>query len=482
MYNNRLLRHSLVTAALALLCGLQVAAELPSGLKVKNTQIEQSETQLVLGTVFDVSGLADMKSDREIWAFPVLRAENSTDSLEFAPVCVAGHNRYYLLMRKYGKVESAPWLFRASKTTEIPFSIVTEYKPWMEHSVFAVRVQERGCCEADKNFADLPIDVLDFEPRVLEPMWAFITPPAEVKTRALSGSAYIDFPVNRTELYPDYRRNAYELDVIHKTINTVKDDADVSIDSVSIKGFASPEGPYNNNVRLAKGRTQTLTEYVRTLCAFEPGIMRQAFEPEDWQGLVKRLNEIDIENREQILAIASDSSIEPDARNSMIQKRFPAQYKWLLDNVYPALRHSDYVVYYTVVDYSDPAKIAEVLRTAPGKLSLGEMFTLANTLEPGSKEYLEVFDIAVRLYPDNAIANLNAANTALMQRDYTRAGSYITKAGDSPEADYLRGVFHALNNDYTTAMPLLRKAAAAGLKQADDALSQIETQKLDKTK
>ena len=56
MYNNRLLRHSLVTAALALLCGLQVAAELPSGLKVKNTQIEQSETQLVLGTVFDVSG------------------------------------------------------------------------------------------------------------------------------------------------------------------------------------------------------------------------------------------------------------------------------------------------------------------------------------------------------------------------------------------------------------------------------------------
>lgn len=270
--------------------------------------------------------------------------------------------------------------------------------------------------------------------------------------------------------------------MIHKTINTVKDDADVSIDSVSIKGFASPEGPYNNNVRLAKGRTQTLTEYVRTLCAFEPGIMRQAFEPEDWQGLVKRLNEIDIENREQILAIASDSSIEPDARNSMIQKRFPAQYKWLLDNVYPALRHSDYVVYYTVVDYSDPAKIAEVLRTAPGKLSLGEMFTLANTLEPGSKEYLEVFDIAVRLYPDNAIANLNAANTALMQRDYTRAGSYLTKAGDSPEADYLRGVFHALNNDYTTAMPLLRKAAAAGLKQADDALSQIETKKLDKTK
>lgn len=483
MYSNRLLSSSLVSVLLALLCSFGASAQsLPSGLKVKDTQIEQTETQLVLGTVFDVSELTDMKSDREIWLMPVLRSENTPDSLEFSPLCVAGHNRYYLLMRQYGKVESAPWLFRASKVSEIPFSVVTEYKPWMEHSAFAVRVQERGCCEADRDFADIPVEVLDFEPRVLEPMWAFITPPAEVKTRALSGSAYIDFPVNRTELYPDYRRNAYELDVIHGTINKVKDDADVTIDSVFIKGFASPEGPYDNNVRLAKGRTKTLTEYVGKLCEFPASIMRQAYEPEDWAGLISRLKTLNFENRDEILAIASDNTIEPDARNSMIQKRYPVQYKWLLDNIYPALRHSDYVVHYTVVDYSDPAKIAEVLRSAPGKLSLGEMFTLANTLEPGSKDYLEVFDIAVRLYPDNEIANLNAANTALMMKDYARAERYLAKAGDSTEALYLRGVLLALGNDYARALPLLQKAAAAGLPQAADALSQIQTKKLDKTK
>lgn len=479
MYSNILLRHILVSLLLAMSgCLVALADAHPAGLKVKDTQIEQTETQLVLGTVFDVSGLKDMKSDREIWVMPVLRSENTADSLEFAPVCIAGHNRYYLLMRQYGKVESSPWLFRASKVTDIPFSAVTEYKPWMEHSAFALRVQERGCCEADKIFADIPVDVLDFEPRVLEPQWAFITPPAEVKTRALSGSAYIDFPVNRTELYPDYRRNAYELDVIHKTINTVKDDADVTIDSVYIKGFASPEGAYANNARLAKGRTATLTDYVGKLCHFPAGIMHQTYEPEDWAGLVSRLKELNIENRDEILAIASDSSTEPDERNSMIQRRYPAQYKWLLENVYPALRHSDYTVHYTVADYSDPAKIAEVLRTAPGKLSLGEMFTLANTLEPGSKDYLDVFDIAVRLYPDNETANLNAANTAMMKKDYPLAARCLAKAGDSTEAVYLRGVLCALTDDYDGAMPLLRQAAASGLAQAADALRQIEEKKL----
>jgi len=472
----------LLTAILPGACPLYAAqigdADFNS-LKVSSLKIEKTDSRLYVDMEFDPSRLV-MAGNREGCYTPML--VNCADTLRMKPFTIAGRNRYYNHLRN--DAPGAPALYRAGEMdSPMRYRYDAPLIPWMETASVVIATDEYGCCSEPKEMADVPVAQIDLTPKTFMPEYSYVVPKAEaVKMRSISARAYIDFPVNRTELYPDYRRNAYELDVIHKTINTVKDDADVSIDSVSIKGFASPEGPYNNNVRLAKGRTQTLTEYVRTLCAFEPGIMRQAFEPEDWQGLVKRLNEIDIENREQILAIASDSSIEPDARNSMIQKRFPAQYKWLLDNVYPALRHSDYVVYYTVVDYSDPAKIAEVLRTAPGKLSLGEMFTLANTLEPGSKEYLEVFDIAVRLYPDNAIANLNAANTALMQRDYTRAGSYLTKAGDSPEADYLRGVFHALNNDYTTAMPLLRKAAAAGLKQADDALSQIETQKLDKTK
>lgn len=68
-----------------------------------------------------------------------------------------------------------------------------------------------GCCGEPIAATDIPAKTLDLTPKekvTFRPLFAFVTPKAElVKHREIKGSAYIDFPVNRTELYPDYRRN-----------------------------------------------------------------------------------------------------------------------------------------------------------------------------------------------------------------------------------------------------------------------------------
>ena len=52
------------------------------------------------------------------------------------------------------------------------------------------------------------------------PQLAYIAPEVEVeKRRALSGEAYLDFVVNRTDINPDYRRNPSELERIHASID-----------------------------------------------------------------------------------------------------------------------------------------------------------------------------------------------------------------------------------------------------------------------
>lgn len=99
------------------------------------------------------------------------------------------------------------------------------------------------------------------------------------------GKAFVDFVVNRTDLNPSYRGNTREIAKIIESIDRVKNDPDATITLVSIKGYASPEGSYANNVRLAMGRTATLKEYVRKHYSFDPEIMRTDFEPEDWEGL-----------------------------------------------------------------------------------------------------------------------------------------------------------------------------------------------------
>lgn len=69
---------------------------------------------------------------------------------------------------------------------------------------------------------------------------------------------------------------------------------------------------------------------------------------------------------------------------------------------------------------------------------------VAQTYEPGSKEFNEVMETAVRMFPDNETANLNAACTRLNAGDPDGAKPYLDKAGNGPDAQKAREVYEQL--------------------------------------
>ncbi len=81
------------------------------------------------------------------------------------------------------------------------------------------------------------------------------------------------------------------------------------------------------------------------------------------------------------------------------------------------------------------------------------------------------------MFPDDSVANLNAANTAMGLGDLKNAARYLEKAGDSAEAVYARAIYAALNNDYDTAARLFADARQRGIAQAADALKQLQEMK-----
>ena len=303
--------------------------------------------------------------------------------------------------------------------------------------------------------------------RSRKPVVAFVRPAAEArKERHIDKTAYIDFPVNRTELHPDYRRNPAELDSIVKTINMVKADKNLSIRSIDIHGYASPESPYSHNDYLARERAKTLKDYVRRLVALDDGLFTVSHTPENWEGgLIKFLRGSELPNRDAILQVIADTSLDPDAREWKIKGDYPDDYRFMLDTWYPALRRSDYRVNYTIRPFNvDEAK--EMIRTKPQLLSLEEMFLVAQTYEPGGKEFNEVMEIAVRMYPDDPTANLNAACTRLNVGDADGAKRYLDKAGDSPQAVNARAAYAQLKGDQAEAERLYRQAADEGVAEA----------------
>lgn len=255
----------------------------------------------------------------------------------------------------------------------------------------------------------------------------------------------------------------------------ISNDPDYRITSITLKGFASPEGPYAENEYLAKERTFAIRNYIGEFYDFSPSIMHVSWEAEDWQGLADWLRKSSIQNRDALLWIATTSKYDgdPDRREWILKTSYPEQYRWLLANVYPALRHTDYTIEYSIRTFTAAEEILAAWRDDPRKMSLNELYALAVSYPVGSREAIEVFETAAALYPHSDVANLNAGVAALQNEELQRAERYLKKAGDSPEALYAKGILAAKMENFGEALILFRSAAAAGLAEADDAAVQI---------
>ena len=446
-----------VAAATLAVAGQALAQTHTDDSRVKALKVERTANNLFVTMQLDASDLK-LGADTEIIYTPAITRDGK--SLELPCVIVAGRNRHIQNLR-HGRFAADATLSRTGKVIE--YSAKVPYEAWMESARLTMAEELRGCGSQTVSTAVRNLAVIGFSPDRFAPEYVFITPEAElVKTREARGSAYIDFEVNKIDINPSYRRNPEELQKIRGTI-----------DIIPIEGSASPEGPYAENERLAKGRTEALRNYVRGLYTFDPSIMRSSWVAENWAGLRKYVADSDLADKNGILAVIDAENLEPDAREWKLKNAYPEQYRFLLDNVYPALRNSDYTVEYVVRSYTDIEEIKAVMKSAPQKLSLHEMYAVAQSLETGSDEYREVFEVAVRMYPDDPAANLNAANIALGRNELDRAAGYLTKAGDTPEAAYARGILAAKSGDYDRAARAFGDAATRGMKQAADAAAML---------
>lgn len=448
----------------------QNAKDITPGVFIEKFNMNREGKYLAVEMNLDINKL-DVYANRAVLLTP--RLVNGTDSLDLPSVGIYGRRRYYYYVRNgIGSISGEnETVYRASaKPSSVVYSNLTEYKDWMDGATLKFYRSDWGCCH--EILAEYE-GILGRHREAFFPELIFVQPKAEImKSRSLSGSAYIDFPVDQTVIYPDYRRNTVELGKIQATIDSVRNDKDVTIISVWLKGFASPESPYKHNTELAIGRTAALKKYIGQLYHFSDGIIQTEYEPEDWEGLRRYVKQSNINHREEILTLI-DSNMEPDAKEAKIKRSYPEEYRFMLQHFYPALRHTDYCIDYNIRTFSDVEEIKRIMAKQPQKLSQNEFYLVAQAYKPGTVEFTDVFETAVRMYPDDEVANLNAANAAIRRDDFETARKYLDKAGDSAEAVYARGALAIREGNYETARRYLNKAKDMGLEKADSTLDEL---------
>ena len=150
-----------------------------------------------------------------------------------------------------------------------------------------------------------------------------------------------------------------------------------------------------------------------------------------------------LEHRDEMLRIIN-RNMDPDAKEEVLKKVGGGEpYRWLLEYVYPGLRHTDYIIEYKVRAFS-VEKGRKLIYTHPEAMSMEEMYKVATSYKEGSENWLDALLVAVEQFPEDETANLNAACGCVMTKRLVDAKKYLEKAGTTRQAKYVGNVIKAM--------------------------------------
>ena len=446
---------------------------------VENQSVTISNNNLLISFVAVIPASTHIGTNQMLDIMPVVYSSSSKDNnIALPSILITGRNRtftnqrykryqynVYMAVRRNNRIKQA-----------VDYAIAIPYEAWMNKGSIDIVSQLVSCADCKKYESETLLAYINREAYVVQPQVGFIVPPKEeVKMRSQKGSAYLDFPVNQIVINPNFKNNEQELFKIKNSIELVKNDKNTSITDIGIIGYASPEGSYQNNARLAQGRAEALKKYVLGYYNLDQNLIKVSSVAEDWAGLKEYVLNNKFDNREQVLDIIN-SNVSDDEKDLKIKKIGDGStYSFLLKNVYPGLRRSDYTINYLVKEF-DVEEAKAVLKSSPQQLSLQELYLISQEYPKGSKEFNEIFDVAVRLFPQDQTANANAATIEIINGNLPKAKAYMDKAdGSNVVVINNKGVIELLSNNLDAAEVLFLDARAKGSSEA--AANLIELQK-----
>lgn len=433
-----------------------------------------------------------LRSNHQVFITPVVTSDSA--SVDLPSVLVSGRNMHlsYLrgVLKNFDDIKSHDILQETERKngTEqtLAYASRIQLEPWMKSKGARLYFvyDSCGCGTAFGRHVGPEVPVFDNPvPNMtasMLPAPAFMEVPIEIH----NGRARIQFEVDRTELHVDPYRckngqlidNRDQITMIDDSVKYALTDPNVEIAEINICGYASPESPYLHNVELASGRSKALAEYLADRYSLPKGSVKYSSVPENWgefRDEVLVSNEISEEERKLLLDLIDAPASTPeefDHKEWLLKndKRYSKLFKTkILPEWFPRLRATTFAIH-TRLKPLDDQKLAEVIKTTPEKMSLNQLFRVANLYTPGSPEFNEVIQTALKYYPNNEIAIINAATAAVLDEDYDTAKELLKRVPNSPEVYNLLGIIATAEERFDAAESYFKKAGT------DDAERNLE--------
>lgn len=280
---------------------------------------------------------------------------------------------------------------------------------------------------------------------------------------AQTKEAQIKYLINQANIRTSELNSVSVKDFV-KTLREIKaDQKGFQLDNIEVSAYASPEGKFDFNKKLAEKRGGTSSAYVKKSLKknkLETDVDTR-YTAEDWDGFQKLVAASNIQDKEVIIRVLSMYE-DPEQRETQIRS-LSAAFNELANEILPELRRARLTINYNIIGRSDD-EIEEQLKNDASKLSVEELLYAATLTDDAAKKE-DIYKKTVQLYPNDYRAYNNLAELALKSGNTTAAKQYLAQAlqhnAKSSEANANMALLSLVEGNTEAAEQALGKAAEA---------------------
>lgn len=195
-----------------------------------------------------------------------------------------------------------------------------------------------------------------------------------------------------------------EIKAMEKFLKEAKADENMKLKDVQIQSYASPDGSFDWNDKLANKRESSSTDFLKKNMKKNKveeykdlDFFKKYVVAEDWEGFKKAMEASSIRDKELILRVLAMHT-DPEVREREI-KNIASAYSTIADQILPKLRRSKFVVNAERIGKSDE-QIQELAKSNPSELNVEELLYAA-TLFENNADKLAVYETAMSQYPND---------------------------------------------------------------------------------
>ena len=300
--------------------------------------------------------------------------------------------------------------------------------------------------------------------QTLKSAQAAIAPDAFQRINAQKQEANIKFLIQQATLRQSELKNNSVQEFV-KLLNQINNDREgLNLKDVEVSAYASPDGGFDLNDKLAAQRQQNTEKYVQQQlkkAKLADAAVDAKYTAEDWEGFQELVKASNIQDKDVILRVLSMYK-DPQEREQQI-KNISSAFRELADGILPQLRRSRMIINYETVGRSDE-QIQQQLKDDPKQLSVEELLYAATlTSDMNTKE--DIYKTTTKVYPNDARAYNNIATMEYAKGNFDTAKTYISQAqkasANLPEAAANLGMLALANGDIQSAENYIAKATGA---------------------